>query len=170
MVLLHSKVPGEVGSRPPITSDPTSLSLWLGLFAAPVLLGACHTCPCRGEICCTAPLCHGVFLEHSIPVLCGFHGSFSKGLPLFLPLHDSGHCHTPASRRATNTNVSLSCCTAQAPSPLGTKHQTDPRLQMDTGITIMLISHYHNETQDRKEVAAHGTKSARCSQFLYSQL
>lgn len=92
MVLLHSKVPGEVGSTPcMITCDPTPVSLWLGLFAVPVLPSACHTCPCHGDVCCMVPVCHGVSLECSILVLCGFHGSFSKGQALFLTLHDSRH-------------------------------------------------------------------------------
>lgn len=95
MVLLHSKVPDEVGSSPSMTTcDLTPVSFWLGLFAVPVLPSACHTCPCHGDVCCTVLVCHWVSLECPILVLCGFHVSFSKGQALFLSLQDSRHWPT----------------------------------------------------------------------------
>lgn len=164
MVLLLSKVPGEVGSSPSITTcDPTPVPLWLGLFAVPVLPSACHTCPFHCDVCCMVPVCHGVSLECSILVLGGFMGLSQRDRLCSCPCMTPGTGHHAASRGATNTNISLSCCTA--PSPLGSaQHQADPKLQMNPGVIIISKSHYHN---DRKEVAAHGTKPARCSQFLY---
>lgn len=113
MVLLHSRVPGEVGSSTSMTThDPTPVSFWLGLFAVPVLPSACHACPCHGNVCCTVSVCHEVPLECSILVLCGFHGSFSKGQALFLPLHDSRHwppCCILGSRQHQCLLVKLNC-------------------------------------------------------------
>lgn len=101
----------------------------------------------------------------------GFMGLSQRDRLCSCPCMTPGTGHPAASWGAGSTNASLSSCTAQELSPLGSaKHQAHPRPQMHPGVIIISISHYHNETYDRKEAAAHGTKPAGCSQFLYSQV
>lgn len=181
------EVPGEAGSSPPVTAcGPIPVSFLPGLFAVSVLPSACHTCPCHtcpcnGDVCCTAPVCRSIFrvsLDCSVQVLLApfmcLHGPFSKGPTLCLPLRDFQVLTTllHPEEPPTMSLVSFRCCTAQRTDcPLWCLQNTRQTYGSITerGIIIISISHYHNETQGRKQTAAHGTKPARCSQFLYYQ-
>lgn len=170
MVLLHSKVPDEVGSSPSMTTrDLTPVSFWLGLLLS--LCSPVPVTPAPAMVMFAAQYLCAIGCLWSAPSwsCVGFMCLSQRDRLCSCPCKTPGIGQPTASRGATNTNV-LSCCTAQALSPLGSaKHQADPKLQMHPGVIIISISCYHNEMHDRKELAVRGTKPARCSQFLFSQ-
>lgn len=177
VVLSLSKVPGEVGSSPPVTAcGPTPVSFRLGLFAVSVIPSACH-----GDVCCTAPVCHGIIgvsWDCSVQVLLapfvGYMGLSQRDGLCACPCATFRHwppCCVWRNHRLT-TLASFRRCTAQhRDRPLWCLQNTRQTYGSITelGIIIISISYYHNETQGRKQTAAHGTKPARCSQLLYYQ-
>lgn len=148
--------------------------------AVSVLPSACHSSSCNGGVYCTAPACHST-IEASLD--CSTQVLLAPGMGYMGPSQRVRLCASPKTtfrspcRIQRNHGlmllVSFRCRTAQyrncplwcVPNVRQTYGSTAER-----GIIIISISHYHNEIQGRKQMAAHGTKPARCSQFLYYQL
>lgn len=108
MVLLHSKVPAEGGSSSPTaTHDPTLVSLWLGLFAVPVLPSACHSWPCHGDV--WYPCAMGCPWSAPFWSCVGFVGLSQRDSLCSCPCTTPGTGHRAAPRGATNTWILSPC-------------------------------------------------------------